>query len=149
MVKKKSSGFTLIEIILVMAIAGLIVSMIFIALPQTQRTRRDTARKNDLGRLQTQIEFYASNHSGLYPAENPAGSLDNNPDFGGSPGTYAPAHFKDPKSGTNYFSIAAGVGNIQYQVGNGTSCSGTAITSSRQFVLHMTLEAGTACIDNT
>jgi prepilin-type N-terminal cleavage/methylation domain-containing protein len=147
MVMRKKAGFTLVEIVLVLAIAGLILAMVLLALPQTERSRRDTQRKGDLGRLQTQIEFYASNHSGSYPPESPAASLNSNPDFGGG-GSYAPAHFIDPSTQVNYFAIGAGTGHIQYQLGNGTSCSGAPITSARQFVLHMTLENGTGCIDN-
>jgi prepilin-type N-terminal cleavage/methylation domain-containing protein len=150
MVRRKSAGFTLIEVIMVMAIAGLILSMIFIALPQVQRTRRDTQRKADLGKLKTQVEFYGSNHSGLYPV----GPLQTNVDFwnsGGSPtGSYVPASFNDPSTQANYFSITVGTaGYISYSVGVGTGCDGTtALTSPRQYALHMTLEAGTACLDN-
>jgi len=147
MVNKKQRGLTLVEIIMVLAIAGLILAMVFIALPQTNRTRRDTARKNDLGRLQTQIEFYGSNHSGLYPAESPANSLSTNVDFGGGV-SYSPAHFNDPSSGTPYWSISSGPGFITYMVGHGTACNGTGISSTRQFVLHITLETGTGCLDN-
>jgi hypothetical protein len=124
--------------------------MIMIALPQTESTRRDTTRKNDLARLQTQIEFYATNHSGTYPPESPASSLDNNTDFGngGTPGSYSPAHFTDPTVG-NYWAINSGTGNITYMLGHGTACDGsTTISSLRQFVLRMTLEHGTACLDN-
>jgi len=148
MVNRKS-GFTLVEIVLVMAIAGLILAMIFLALPQVGRTRRDTARKTDLGRLQTQIEFYGSNHSCTYPPENPPNSLSSNPDFCGG-GTYAPAHFNDPKTGASYWGIAAAnPGGITYMMGHGTACDGsTVLSSQRQFVLNMTLENGIACIDN-
>lgn len=41
-------GFTIIEVVLVLAIAGLIFLMIFIALPALQRSQRDTQRKNNL-----------------------------------------------------------------------------------------------------
>jgi prepilin-type N-terminal cleavage/methylation domain-containing protein len=44
----KSRGFTIIEVVLVLAIAGLILLMVFIALPALQRGQRDTARKNDV-----------------------------------------------------------------------------------------------------
>lgn len=42
------SGFTIIEVVLVLAIAGLIFLMVFVALPALQRNQRDTQRKNDL-----------------------------------------------------------------------------------------------------
>ena len=48
-------GFTIIEVVLVLAIAGLIFLMVFIALPALQRSQRDTQRRNDLGRVTNAI----------------------------------------------------------------------------------------------
>ena len=41
-------AFTIIEVVLVLAIAGLIFLMVFIALPALQRNQRDAQRKNDM-----------------------------------------------------------------------------------------------------
>lgn len=38
-------GFTIIEVVLVLAVAGLIFLMVFIALPALQRSQRDSQRK--------------------------------------------------------------------------------------------------------
>lgn len=65
---KKEKGFTIIEVVLVLAIAGLIFLMVFIALPALQRSQRDTQRRTDLGRLQTAITNYASNNRGSLPS---------------------------------------------------------------------------------
>lgn len=65
---KKEKGFTIIEVVLVLAIAGLIFLMVFIALPALQRNQRDTQRKNDMGRLQTAIVSYTSANRGSLPA---------------------------------------------------------------------------------
>ena len=54
-------GFTIIEVVLVLAIAGIIFLMVFIALPTLQRNQRDTQRKNDLSRLKTALDSYKSN----------------------------------------------------------------------------------------
>ena len=54
-------AFTIIEVVLVLAIAGLIFLMVFIALPTLQRNQRDTQRKNDLSRLKTALDSYKSN----------------------------------------------------------------------------------------
>ena len=61
---KKEKGFTIIEVVLVLAIAGLIFLMVFIALPALQRSQRDTQRKNDLARLNTALTSYQSNNKG-------------------------------------------------------------------------------------
>ena len=65
--KKEAKGFTIIEVVLVLAIAGLIFLMVFIALPALQRNQRDTQRKNDLSRLQTALTSYTSNNRGSLP----------------------------------------------------------------------------------
>ena len=61
------SGFTIIEVVLVLAIAGLIFLMVFIALPALQRSQRDTHRKNDVGRLLTAFQNYQANNRGAAP----------------------------------------------------------------------------------
>ncbi len=43
---RKQQGFTIIEVVLVLAIAGLIFLIVFIALPALQRSQRDSQRKN-------------------------------------------------------------------------------------------------------
>lgn len=66
---KSKSGFTIIEVVLVLAIAGLIFLIVFLAVPALQRSQRDTARKNDLGRLVAAIQSYQSNNRGELPSD--------------------------------------------------------------------------------
>ena len=61
--KQTKKGFTIIEVVLVLAIAGLIFLMVFIALPALQRSQRDTARRNDMSRVDTSLTQYQTNHS--------------------------------------------------------------------------------------
>ena len=63
-------GFTIIEVVLVLAIAGLIFLMVFVALPALQRSQRDTARRNDMSRVDTSLVQYQTNNQ-----SNPAGDL--------------------------------------------------------------------------
>ncbi len=56
-------GFTIIEVVLVLAIAGLIFLMVFVALPALQRSQRDTARRNDMSRVDTSLVQWQTNHS--------------------------------------------------------------------------------------
>lgn len=65
--KNKEKGFTIIEVVLVLAIAGLIFLMVFIALPALQRSQRDSQRKNDLSRAITAVTSYASNNRNRVP----------------------------------------------------------------------------------
>ncbi|MBS7346619.1 MAG: type II secretion system protein [Candidatus Sacchiramonaceae bacterium] len=68
MIKSKiRPGFTIIEVVLVLAIAGLIFLMVFIALPALRRNQHDTQRKNDMSRLSSAIESYKVNNRGSLP----------------------------------------------------------------------------------
>lgn len=60
-------GFTIIEVVLVLAIAGLIFLMVFIALPNLQRSQRDTQRRNDYSQLAANIQGYITNNGGDLP----------------------------------------------------------------------------------
>ena len=57
-------GFTVIEIALVLAIAGLIFLMVFITLPSLRVAQKDSTRRDDVSRLVTAISNYASNNRG-------------------------------------------------------------------------------------
>ncbi len=66
-------GFTIIEVVLVLAIAGLIFLMVFVALPALQRSQRDTARRNDIARVDTSLTQYQTNHQNS-PTTLPTGT---------------------------------------------------------------------------
>lgn len=66
--KKRSAGFTLIEVVLVLAIGGLIFLLAFIAFQQVSRNRRDTQRRSDMGRVIAELQNYYADNS-KYPDE--------------------------------------------------------------------------------
>ena len=52
-----------------LAIAGLIFMMVFLALPALQRSQRDTQRADDIARLQAAINSYQANNRGRLPSD--------------------------------------------------------------------------------
>jgi prepilin-type N-terminal cleavage/methylation domain-containing protein len=66
-VKRSQSGFTIIEVLIVLAIAGLILLLVFLAIPQLQRNSRNSQRKNDVTAILEAVSHYELNHSGDYP----------------------------------------------------------------------------------
>lgn len=66
---KAKKGFTIIEVVLVLAIAGLIFLMVFVALPALQRSQRDTQRRDDMGRFISQLAQYQTNNNGNVPSD--------------------------------------------------------------------------------
>lgn len=63
---KSTKGFTIIEVVLVLAIAALIFLMVFIALPALQRGQRDAGRKNDVSTVTSALQTYLSNNRGRF-----------------------------------------------------------------------------------
>ena len=81
MTTKNKKGFTIIEVVLVLAIAGLIFLMVFIALPALQRSQRNTQREDDLARVLTAVNSFQTNNSGKVPftfTDSTGGSVDKN-----------------------------------------------------------------------
>ena len=70
--KKSNSGFTIIEVMIVLAIAGLILLIVLLAVPALQRNSRNTAIKNDASALTAAVTEFASNNDGAIPT--PGGS---------------------------------------------------------------------------
>ncbi|USN96453.1 MAG: type II secretion system protein [Candidatus Nomurabacteria bacterium] len=151
------SGFTIIEVVLVLAIAGLIFLMVFIALPSLQRSQRDAQRKDDLSRFLSQVSSYQSNHRGDVPT---AGSVNS---FISQYLTVGNDKFQDPQSGGDYThmsindkvpkagdtSTTPGDANINYVAGKSASCNDDGsphVTggSGRSIAVSIGLEAGGA-----
>ncbi|MCA9327212.1 type II secretion system protein [Candidatus Saccharibacteria bacterium] len=65
--KKREEGFTIIEVLIVLAIAGLILLVVFLAVPALQRNGRNTAIKNDVQNLLGGVSEYMSNNDGKAP----------------------------------------------------------------------------------
>lgn len=104
--KTNAKGFTIIEVVLVLAIAGLIFLVVFLALPALQRSQRDTQRRADASRAMSQIAAYQSNKQGNVPASQ-AELVTNASSFKNDYLTNGGQSFKDPYTGSDY--------NLQYQ----------------------------------
>jgi prepilin-type N-terminal cleavage/methylation domain-containing protein len=152
--KNKEKGFTIIEVVLVLAIAGLIFLMVFIALPSLQRGQRDAQRKTDLSRALTKISDYQSNNRNSLPS-----------DWGDFSDKYLKVGndtFVDP-SGTDYAFIAKTgsgsevtgefkdeQGKVYYTIGTTCGDDGKVTAAGgRKVSLRMKLEGGgVACSSN-
>jgi prepilin-type N-terminal cleavage/methylation domain-containing protein len=67
---QKKDGFTIIEVVLVLAIAALMMLLVFLAWPSLQRGQRDQARKNDVSAIGSTIGTHKSNYKGKLPELN-------------------------------------------------------------------------------
>ena len=60
-------GFTILEVVLVLAIAGLIFLMVFIALPAVQRNQRDAQRREQIATFLDALKKFQTNNRGSLP----------------------------------------------------------------------------------
>ncbi len=152
--QNRSEGFTIIELLIVLAIAALIILIVLIAVPQLQRNQRNTARQSIAGRITTEVNNYAGNNNGNLPTAN------NNATTGFT-GGFATRYLNnidinDPQRGvpgTVTFTGApsATAGDMDYTTGR--ICNGETTTTTganaRNFALVTRLEGGAAyCLDN-
>jgi prepilin-type N-terminal cleavage/methylation domain-containing protein len=66
MIKNTRKGFTLIEILIVVAIIAILASVVLVGLGPTQQAGRDARRISDLAEAQNGLELYY-NKCGIYP----------------------------------------------------------------------------------
>ena len=147
--KNKEKGFTIIEVVLVLAIAGLIFLMVFIALPALQRNQRDGQRKNDMGRVQTAIQNYQSNNRNKLPTFNNT-FVDSYLRVGGD-------SFEDPNGTAYSFATGGGVpdefkGDGKVYPTVGAVCNGESLETgkgSSKVAIQYKLEGGGIyCVNN-
>lgn len=103
---KLNSGFTIIEVVLVLAIAGLIFLMVFLALPTLQRSQRDTQRKQAISKIAAILEESRTNNKGNYVSD-----YDTNNELENFIKNYLRPHeseFLDPSTGQFYTFLKCG-----------------------------------------
>src|SRR5690349_2606610 len=65
--RKEQKGFTIIEVLIVLAIAGLIILIVFLAVPALQRNSRNTQAKNAASSILGAVSEYENNNNGAMP----------------------------------------------------------------------------------
>jgi prepilin-type N-terminal cleavage/methylation domain-containing protein len=73
MIKNQNKGFTLIEILIVVAIIAILASVVLVGLGPTQQAGRDARRLSDLHEIQNGLELFY-NKCGYYPGSLTAGA---------------------------------------------------------------------------
>ncbi len=73
---KKASGFTIIEVMIVMAVAGLIMAIVFLAVPALQRNNRNTQRSADASRVLAAVSECLASKNGQITSCDSNGDLD-------------------------------------------------------------------------
>ena len=103
--KARKKGFTIIEVVLVLAIAGLIFLAVFIALPALQRNQRNTQRIRDLALIVAQMDKFRAHNSNRSVSDNYAYAFRNDSTaigFCTFYNKYVSDETVDPSTGTPY-----------------------------------------------
>ncbi len=154
--REGSSGFTIIEVMVVLTIAALIMLIVFLAIPQLNRNQRNTRRKDITNRIKSEVENYASNNNSSLPTADANASTGFNSGAGGFYTRYISAlNFKDPT--TNNITLSAWttdanvntIGTIYYVTGRVCSGETSAAGTATNYIVMTQLEGNaTYCLDN-
>ena len=64
--RNSNSGFTMIELLIVMAIIGILATLFVATYPNARKRARDAQRQSDMRQYQTALEKYANKNNGTY-----------------------------------------------------------------------------------
>lgn len=148
--KRSSKGFTIIEVLIVLAIAGLIMVVVFLAVPALQRNARNNALSTDANNVLTGVGTYSSNNGGSLPATQTSAAVSGGQIVIGATSTNQET--VKVGTGTSNFSVggtaitnSAAIGTIQVITGTSAKCNATGTglsgtTSARSYVVLYTAE---------
>ena len=143
--RKNKKGFTIIEVVLVLAVTGLIFLMIFVALPALQRSQRDAQRKNDLAIIKASVINYKTNNGSFSNLSRIKGKLIKI----GSKEDMLKGYLQEVSNETRYYKIVG-----SFDESNGAGSSGETLYVSKNYPeeLYSTVMIGLGAecyLDNT
>lgn len=145
--RKRQEGFTIIEVLIVLAIAGLILLVVFLAVPALQRNARNTQRRTDAGNLLSAVSEYQANNNGSVPGAQANLGSGNSATLGTGAGINTVAinlGYYDAGS-VSVVAYAAGLTTTTdtIKIVTAASCNGNTVQSSnaRSVAIIYTLEA--------
>ena len=142
---KKKGGFTVIEVVLVLGIAGLIFLMVFIAFPALGRSQRDSQRRDDISVLLKELKDFQTNNRGGLPTG--VGTFG----YGSASGTtwsgfyhdYLSDKFEDPSGGAYVLEVARCA--VAAGASAGTTCNNEFVTLNQTHPSNLLLLTGATC----
>lgn len=142
---RKESGFTIIEVLIVLAIAGLILLVVFLAVPALQRNSRNTQAKNTASSVLGAVSEFSNNNGGQLPTT--ATVSGNTVTFTGANGTTsstAKVQAGDTVTVGNAVNMPASGVTGTYAVRTGYVCNNNAFgnATSRAVAIGFNIETG-------
>lgn len=135
--KKKTSGFTIVELLIVIVVIGILAALVITTYNGIQQKARDTERKTDINAVHGQVEAYNA-QNGKYPTLANV----NDPTFRSTnlKGLDAAA-LADPKNAASQTLCAASTASCYGYTVLPSGCDNSA-TDCTSYTLTATLEAG-------
>lgn len=133
--KSNSKGFTIIEVLIVLAIAGLIMVVVFLAVPALQRSGRNNALNTSANNIFTGVSNFVSNNNGSLPDAATLDTATNTVSIEGIAGSNTETVKVDTsitsvsavaKDSDTTLTAASDVGNAEILTGTYAKCNDTA-----------------------
>lgn len=156
--KSDEAGFTIIEVMIVLAIAGLILLIVLLAVPALQRNSRNTQIKNDAANVVGAVSTFASDNDGAIPTDITAtdgtvtlkkntiestAKIQKGTEFTTGYATVKPGN-PGQKAGTDGKVGAVEVGKLTIR--KGATCYDESVTSRSISVYYLTEQSGGAVL---
>jgi prepilin-type N-terminal cleavage/methylation domain-containing protein len=135
--KKKTSGFTIVELLIVIVVIGILAALVITTYNGIQQKARDTERKTDINAIHGQVEAYSA-QNGKYPTlANVNDATFRSTNMKGLDG----AALQDPK-GTAQTLVGTPSATAYSYATSPSGCDNGAGGDCTSYVLTATLEAG-------
>lgn len=147
--KSNTKGFTIIEVLIVLAIAGLILLVVFLAVPALNRNSRNTSIKSDVQNVLGGVSEYRAANDGSNPTT--IGTSSGLVTYGTSTGTGTSTSIKVQGStvathtafvatAPDRATLAAGVVTVMLNAKCGATPAAAPIASNRSVAAYYTIE---------
>lgn len=104
---KKSSGFTIVELLIVIVVIGILATLVIVTFTGQQQKARDAQRRTDINAIASHVSAYYAD-KGYYPT---AADLNNATWRSNNAKGFDPEALKDPKATGGDIGTAAATGN--------------------------------------
>lgn len=68
--KRKQSGFTIVELLIVIIVIGILAALVLVTFTGVQQKARNTERQTDIKAMQSHLETYYAKNGSMYPTRD-------------------------------------------------------------------------------